>query len=926
MINAELAELYLEESLADANSLIGAADALSESFATGSPARHKWLAGSIGKLQIANEELANALREFGGPIVTTNYDTLLEQATGRSTVTLLDIYSGSSRQLGGETVLHLHGVWDRADTAVLSSSDYDAVIENVQAQALQKAIATTNTLVLMGFGGGSKDPNLSRVLTWISKIFSDPSSTHYRVCKASEYKDAVVEHFHHNVQVEKYGDEYVHFTPFVKKLVAASNEAVVASTLEQAQNHLVSELRSRALHIADASNLSAAPSELVVIEPAFNLMQRSDQTVDLADGDDSKNGSNRRISGSSIVDDERFTVIAGDAQYGLTTALNWLLLDTSRRFGLTPIIVDASFANNRDFSVQRRIAKEAKSVGYDVKKNGFKGLAIAVDNINPEHSAFSKIVAGLATIDAGRMFLGCRTGSEHQLLSAFNSRELVVRYVGPLGSKDIIRYAKAAAPEAWEPVAKAVMDAVRNERLPRNPFTIAQLVAIMVRGGSVSSIGSTTRLLEKYLDILLGRFESADEARSDHLEECLIRLSRELFQANTAGMAEVEAASLIDACLQDIDSDISPIDAVVELLDRRLLVRNESGVVFAQTSYLWFFAAKSAEIDSTVRERVLERPLYYGGILCHYAGLVRRDSEPLRVCKEILGPSTLVPEINPILIARSSSATVGSTSARHRDDPNRAGGEDGAEADLFDIFDTSEVEPFPSIDERSMTEEDLLARGVEVASIVLRNSTLVSDLTLKRELLRAIMVGCSQLSVKLHQSDGFRELLGRALEEVLGDAPTTSGVDDALDRACGFVFVGGVSHGLASGALANPAREFLDSEVAVGFEKDLLAAGAAILILLSDNDAGFDDALGVVLRLKNTSLMQDVVSNLLAHRYYSERSESKANALSNVLVRLYEASRSFDNAAQRKSLAAAFRQDLAGRRTMRVRAPLHLAG
>jgi len=66
----------------------------------------------VGSLRQVDGAVLEALGELGVPLATTNYDSLIEQATGLDGVTWRE---GSRVQVvlrGGErSVVHLHGSW-----------------------------------------------------------------------------------------------------------------------------------------------------------------------------------------------------------------------------------------------------------------------------------------------------------------------------------------------------------------------------------------------------------------------------------------------------------------------------------------------------------------------------------------------------------------------------------------------------------------------------------------------------------------------------------------------------------------------------------------------------------------------------------------------------------------------------------------------
>lgn len=61
----------------------------------------RWLRESVGALELRDRDVLAALADLGVPLVTTNYDGLIERITGRPAVTWMDV-SRVERVLRGE--------------------------------------------------------------------------------------------------------------------------------------------------------------------------------------------------------------------------------------------------------------------------------------------------------------------------------------------------------------------------------------------------------------------------------------------------------------------------------------------------------------------------------------------------------------------------------------------------------------------------------------------------------------------------------------------------------------------------------------------------------------------------------------------------------------------------------------------------------
>lgn len=128
-----------------------------------------WLRSSVGELSVQDDRLVRALDALAVPIVTTNYDGLIEQITGRAPATWQET-NHVQRALRDESndVVHLHGFWRSPESVIFSSADYGVIGAKESIQALERAVAATRTLVFVGVGAGLQDPNFGTLVSWLS--------------------------------------------------------------------------------------------------------------------------------------------------------------------------------------------------------------------------------------------------------------------------------------------------------------------------------------------------------------------------------------------------------------------------------------------------------------------------------------------------------------------------------------------------------------------------------------------------------------------------------------------------------------------------------------------------------------------------------------------------------------------------------------
>lgn len=182
-----------------------------------------WLRKSFEAWQLADARVPKALVALGaGRLFTTNYDDVLRLASDSSLEAVpYTIRHKVARIVRGEAegIVHLHGHWDSPASVVLGRSSYADVVTNTHAQAMQEALASTQTLLFVGFGGGLEDPNFGPLLEWM-KTFREDEHEHFRVARADEV-DAVRKAHHpdQRITVLSYGDTHADLPVYLEALV-----------------------------------------------------------------------------------------------------------------------------------------------------------------------------------------------------------------------------------------------------------------------------------------------------------------------------------------------------------------------------------------------------------------------------------------------------------------------------------------------------------------------------------------------------------------------------------------------------------------------------------------------------------------------------------------------------------------------------------
>jgi hypothetical protein len=203
----------------DVDELIEAAGTISRQLRAGGE-YGRWLEESVGRLRLRDDSVIRALAGLRAPLLTTNYDSLIEQVTGLEPVTWQD-RNWSEQVVRGESrgVLHLHGHWRNPDSVVMGSREYAQLEHDPHVQAVQQSQLLMKTLLFVGFGGGLDDPNFEAMRRWMGNVLSHSHHRHYRLCLDGEVDRLHLEHRSERIFVLGYGPEHEDLGPFLARLL-----------------------------------------------------------------------------------------------------------------------------------------------------------------------------------------------------------------------------------------------------------------------------------------------------------------------------------------------------------------------------------------------------------------------------------------------------------------------------------------------------------------------------------------------------------------------------------------------------------------------------------------------------------------------------------------------------------------------------------
>lgn len=208
----------------DLDELLSAAEKISRKLgAPCGPEYARWLRETVGRFQVKDPAVLEALAGLGLPLATTNYDGLLEEVTGRAPVTWRE-GARVERVIRDEeeAILHLHGYWEEPESVVLGIRSYEQVLGDAHAQTMLRAVRATRGLLFVGCGAGIADPDFDALLRWMRTVFEGSDLRHFQLClEKEEEKFRELHPPEERLFPLPYGADHSCLAPFLRELLPA---------------------------------------------------------------------------------------------------------------------------------------------------------------------------------------------------------------------------------------------------------------------------------------------------------------------------------------------------------------------------------------------------------------------------------------------------------------------------------------------------------------------------------------------------------------------------------------------------------------------------------------------------------------------------------------------------------------------------------
>lgn len=184
-----------------------------------------WLEDLFGNVETASSDLIDSINNLSAPIIlTTNYDDLLY---AKNKVYNKKIYDWSQHEettraliKKNELLLHLHGIYSKPKTIILSSDDYISLNREMGYKTvLQKLWSEYHFLFIGCSRDGVMDEDFSTIFKFLNEWFPGVPHSHFILMQESELEKGV--HIplakEANVQAISYGTEHNNLPNFINE-------------------------------------------------------------------------------------------------------------------------------------------------------------------------------------------------------------------------------------------------------------------------------------------------------------------------------------------------------------------------------------------------------------------------------------------------------------------------------------------------------------------------------------------------------------------------------------------------------------------------------------------------------------------------------------------------------------------------------------
>jgi predicted MPP superfamily phosphohydrolase len=606
--------------------------------------------------------------------------------------------------------------------------------------------------------------------------------------------------------------------------------------------------------------------------------------------------------------DAQVVVVAGEQESGVSSALLWLAGDRySREASLLPVYVPFEpLFNGRGLT--RALESAALQSGWSRAQGTLPSMLIACDDVTADGRGITTLLEYLQEHPEHRLVIGCREEDGGGIGEALRRCDMTFTrtFLGPFRRHQLRELVeKVAGPTE---MTERVFEVVESQGLPRSPFILTALTAVMVGAGAdeVTTLNESD-LLDAYVTMLLSRdagpHDKPVEMDHRHREHLLGSLAEHFTTQEIHSLMRLDAEEYFAQWFRakGWDPGASPGNVLDDLIRRKLLAQDGNrNVGFRQPALQHLFAAKRLIEDVGFMQIILEDPLANSSVIAHAAGL-QRSSRPLLLALVGATEDLVDGHLEDLSIFDKVTDEDGWTElkpspeqlrhALRRDEPpdlpENVRDQDERLDALRDRWEQSPEEGLPKF----AIEHGKLGNAVALLTEVLKSSELVDDVPLKKQALRVAIQGWALMTgyaSAAGEGTALREFL--EVNETQWDAEgMPREIENVMRLLLVVVMLVGVESDLGTPQLTAIIDEMF-SESAL-LEQSATAMYATLLFFAVHEGAAVDRMRTLFEAYPDHPIIAVVVRAWAHSAYRREKDLTLRTKLENLLVDVYEAGR-----------------------------------
>jgi energy-coupling factor transporter ATP-binding protein EcfA2 len=576
-----------------------------------------WLNG-LSKLEIANTGLIQTMLNLSCPIITTNYDDLIHRTAIKSGFSIgpgasWDESAASSAIVNKEynRILHIHGIYSRPQSVILSEEDYGRISANHSAQGILNAILRGRTVLFVGCNDTVNDPNWKPLLQKITAAFVADG-------QQSEHKHYLL-HLDPNkldgqIQFWNYGDSYDDLPLFLNELARQAGKtpaqlAPAPAQASQPQKKTWDESLTRYKEAAQAKwgiTRALSMAKPMPVDDIFTQVyvyegrladQLAKKEVLENQGRRSSHKQGKRKDVYAVVKRQRMLYVVGAPGAGKTTFLQHLLLSAIKgKFPEIPILLplrdwwaqqpivgksapktpsaivqtlknfmisELRQRTNQDFMDAEQFLETALSEGTLMVL--FDGLDEIQQQNNQRSNVIKAIEELIANYPQNRFVLSCRTAASDYMFGQTNFYHVEVADFDDKQIKTFVGKWFGSA----KAKAKGLLSEIEKEygigEMASSPLLLALLCLVYERHGKLYARRS--EIYAEALNTLLAKRDSEREIERDEIyrglqtgrkQDLLAELAYPTFKTGTIVIPTQKAADYIEVFLRGLPVEEAP--------------------------------------------------------------------------------------------------------------------------------------------------------------------------------------------------------------------------------------------------------------------------------------------------------------------------------------------------------------------------------